>query len=139
MRRLASLLVARLAVSVLSPPARAGINIWTGGGPAGGPIRALLVDSASPTTIYAGTLGSGVFKSVDGGFTWNQTEPAGLLGSRTVRALVQDGAGTLYAGVEDAVDTPSPGGVFRSVDGGATWTPMDSGLTDRKVQALGFD
>ena len=71
--------------SMLSGSAWAGPNVWTGGGPEGAAIRAVLVES--PTTIYAGTVGSGVFKSANGGATWAQTEPAGSLATRTVRAL----------------------------------------------------
>ncbi len=104
-------------------------------GPEGGPIRSILVDPMTANTIYAGTLGSGVFKSTDGGANWTQTHPNGPLALRTVRALVRDNAGTLYAGVEDPVNALS-GGVFRSLDAGGTWTAMDTGLTNKKVQTL---
>ncbi len=60
--------------------ASAGLNTWTGTGPTGGAIRAVLVDPSAPSTIYIGTVGSGVFKSTDGGATWFPSEPAGPLG-----------------------------------------------------------
>jgi len=41
--------------------AEAGRNVWTTGGPEGGDIRALAVDPVTPTTLYAGTFGGGVF------------------------------------------------------------------------------
>ena len=47
--------------------------------------------------------------------------------------------GTLYAGVEDPVNAPSGSGVFQSIDGGTNWTAMDTGLTNKKVQALAVD
>jgi hypothetical protein len=39
----------------------AGLNVWTSNGPEGGSINALAIDPVTPTTLYAGTLGGGVF------------------------------------------------------------------------------
>ncbi|SRR6266487_427784 len=36
-------------------------------------ITALAVDPLTPTTLYAGTQGGGVFKSTDGGTSWSPT------------------------------------------------------------------
>jgi hypothetical protein len=52
-------------------PAQAGINAWTSHGPPGGSVRALAIAPSAPATLYAGTLGAGVFKSTDAGVTWN--------------------------------------------------------------------
>jgi hypothetical protein len=45
---------------------------------------------------------------------------------------------TLYAGASPAV-TGGAGGVFRSTDGGQTWTSLGSGLSTASVTALAFD
>ena len=34
-------------------------------------VRALAIDPATPTTLYAGTYGGGVFKSTNGGGSWS--------------------------------------------------------------------
>ena len=39
----------------------AGDNVWTSIGPEGGIINALAIDPTTPTTLYAGTGGGGVF------------------------------------------------------------------------------
>src|SRR5439155_865607 len=54
-------------------------------------------------------------------------------GGWDIRALVLDPTppGTLYAGTGD--------GVFQSTDGGASWNPVSSGLTNTFVQALALD
>jgi hypothetical protein len=52
-------------------PISAGFNAWTSIGPEGGWIYALAVDPNTPTTLYAGTYGGGMFKSTDGGATWS--------------------------------------------------------------------
>src|SRR5689334_14542820 len=60
-------------VSLLAGPqeaARAGTNVWTSIGPPGGYIRAIAIDPATPSTIYAGAFGPGIFKTSDGGSTW---------------------------------------------------------------------
>ena len=49
----------------------AGTNVWTSNGPEGGTIHALAIDPVTPTTLYAGTDGGGVFKSTNGGGNWS--------------------------------------------------------------------
>ncbi len=73
------LLIGLLALLIsLSQPltVSAGTNVWTSHGPEGGPIIALAIDPATPTTLYAVTYVSGVFKSNDAGGTWNAATPA---------------------------------------------------------------
>ncbi len=79
-------------------------------------IFALLVDARDPETIYAATWtlapgGGGVFRSTDGGRTWN---PAGLE-TQTVRALAQSRSNPeiLIAGTLD--------GVYRTTNEGRQW------------------
>ena len=139
MRRSAVTLLVVGLFFLLAGPASAGVDVWTRGGLEGAAIRSVLVDPASPATIYVGTLGSGVFKSTDGGATWAPAGAAQLAG-RTVRALVTDWptGTTIYAGVEDAVNAAN-GGVFKTVNGGTSWDLMDAGLSNKKVQALAWD
>ena len=75
-------------------------------------VYALVIDPATPSTVYAGTEPGGVFKSTDGGGTWISAN-TGLPDSyRGVFALAIDPAmpSTLYAGLYS--------GVFKSTDGG---------------------
>src|SRR5689334_17161264 len=53
-------------------PVSAGINQWTSNGPYGGIIETLAIDPTTPSTIYAGTYRGGLFKSTNGGETWNR-------------------------------------------------------------------
>ena len=111
-----------------APAARADLWVPASGVPSGEPV-ALAIDPSTPTTLYQGTVGGGVFRSTDGGNTWT---PAGLA-NRVVRALAIDPSTptTLYAG--------TGGGVFRSTDAGASWTAL--GLTDlhTQVEVLAID
>lgn len=95
-------------------------------------VLTLAVDPSNPSTIYAGTYGNGLFKSVDGASTW---APAGSgLRSSVVAtlALAPGQSSTVYAG-------SLGGGVNESLDAAQTWTPINSGLDLSLVSALVAD
>ena len=103
-------------------------NAWQQtGGPVGGDMSALAVDPLTPTTVYAGTANSGVYKSTDGGATWAPAN-AGMGSARVVALLIDTTTPTtLYAGGS---------GVYKSLDAGATWAQVASGIT---VQSMVMD
>lgn len=95
------------------------------------------IDPQSPTTLYAaayerqrtvwgfngGGPGGGVYKSTDGGATWNKLThdlPSGDDG-RIAVAVYRKNPNIVYALIQNA-----QGGVFRSEDKGATWKKMSS-------------
>ncbi|MFV2057110.1 MAG: hypothetical protein ACC707_11625 [Thiohalomonadales bacterium] len=79
-------------------------------------VFSLFVDPAMPTTVYAGTNTSGIYKSIDGGASWAATK--NKLGVTLVHTLIlgPETPTTIYAGVN--------GGYMRSSDGGLTWTGL---------------
>lgn len=78
-------------------------------------VRSLAIDPRTPSVVYAGTSGGGVFKSVDAGASWHRLtsspESAPLL------AVAPLTPSTLYA----ASFGP---GVYKSTDAGATWSHL---------------
>lgn len=90
------------------------------------------VDPTHPDTIYYGGQYDRVYRTTDGGATWDRHD-AGLAGRR-VTSLVIDPAppGTVYAATWG-------GGVARSNDGGVTWTPINDGLPAARVSELAID
>jgi hypothetical protein len=50
--------------------ARGELNVWRPIGPDGGFILALAVHPTTPTTVYAGTINGGLFKTTNGGRSW---------------------------------------------------------------------
>ncbi len=123
-----------LAIGALfSTVAYAGSGVWTSGGPYGGEVYALAINPTTPSTLYAGTYGAGVFKSIDSGGTWAATNTG--LTTSYVRGLAIDPLtpSTLYA------TTFGAAGVFRSIDSGATWAAANTGLTGLFVNALAIN
>jgi photosystem II stability/assembly factor-like uncharacterized protein len=96
------------------------------------PVYALAVHPRNPNVVYAGVGGGGVYKTVDGGRRWF---PAGTqIGELSgVRSLLIDPVtpAILYAGAGD--------GVYKSTNGGASWTYVSTGLGERAVAALVLD
>ena len=109
------------ALFLLAPLDAGAANQWTSIGPYGGKITALVIDQQNPTTLYAGTSGGGLFKSVNGGGIWIPAS-TGLTGE--VKAFVIDlkNPSILYAGITN-------GRVFKSTNGGLSWNLASSGLT----------
>ena len=97
-------------------------------------VCALAQDPATPNIMYAGTgegwfntdniRGNGIYKSTDGGVTWNQlisTDVVTRKDFELVNDLVVTGNGAVFAACRSATFCNS-GGVLRSADGGTTWT-----------------
>jgi len=98
-----------------------GGSTWTklSGQPIGTLINAFAFSSSGD--LYAGSDGSGLFVTRDAGTTWTQITSA--LATASVRSVAVNSHDHIFAGVEGY-----DGGVFRSTDGGATWTRMNAGL-----------
>src|SRR4051812_17193685 len=91
-----------------------------------------------PDTIYAGIQAAALFRSVDGGQTWNEL-PA--LRQHKSASAWQPGAGgmCLHTIVIDPSQPQrmfvaiSAAGVFRTEDAGASWQPMNRGLRSEQI------
>jgi photosystem II stability/assembly factor-like uncharacterized protein len=90
------------------------------GRPLGGTRGAgIFLDSGQPARLYLGLQDGSLFGSTDGGATLNRLAPPGPV---VALAVDPSGAGTLYA----ATTRPRP--LYRSDDGGGTWTRISLGL-----------
>ena len=84
-----------------------------------------------PYFLQSGGPGSGLWKSTDGGETWTQVTggglPAGQLGRIGIAiSLSQPRIMYLMVEAEDDPDGTDRSGLYRSDDGGATWTQMNT-------------
>ncbi len=105
-------------------------------GPAGMSGRVAAIDAveANPDVVYAGAATGGVWKSTNGGLTFEpifDDQPVAAIGSI---AIFQANPSILWVGTGEGNvrNSASVGnGVYRSLDGGATWTHLGLEGTER--------
>ena len=90
-------------------------------------VSSLLVDTSG--LVVAGTSFSGIYRSTDGGKTFNKIQNE--LGADGILALIANKAGYLFAGTSV--------GLYRSLDWGQTWTGTDSALVGIQINNLLLD
>lgn len=108
-------------------------------------IGALAIDQNNPEIIWVGTgegnprnsmnLGAGIFKSTDGGTTWEQL---GLIETKTIHRIIIDprDSNTVYVGaMGDPFSPNAHRGLYKTTDGGKNWekilyTNDKSGVAD---------
>jgi photosystem II stability/assembly factor-like uncharacterized protein len=97
-------------------------------------IGALAFDPSDPTKVYAGSgegnfyynLGAGVYRSTDGGGTWNVLSSKPFIGSGFFDLVVDPkNPILLYAAIIDG--TGKGGGFYKSTNGGASWSLKRAG------------
>ena len=108
---------------------------WRSVGPhRGGRSVAVAGHPTEPLTFYFGASGGGVYKTSDGGITWSNISD-GYVNSASVGAIAiaPSDPNVLYVGMGEACirgNVSFGDGVYRSTDGGRTWTHR--GLTDTR-------
>jgi len=111
-----------------------GLNWRCIGPPRGGRVVAVAGDPVDPMTYYFGACAGGVWKTTDGGTYWENISD-GYFKSATVGALTvaQSDSNVIYAGMGETtirIDVSYGDGVYKSTDGGNSWTHM--GLEDTR-------
>src|SRR5262249_26175844 len=114
-------------------------------------IPQIAVDPRNPDRVYAAVLGHpygaseqrGVFRSTDGGTTWQRVLYKDANTGASDVVIDPRHPEVVYAALWEARLGPSEdgnafrgtgGGLFKSTDGGTTWHPLKGGLPDNAVQ-----
>ncbi len=130
-------LVAAAACSACSPALAQTVPAWTTLGPPGGTVSAMLVDPATPTTLYAGTPENGVFVSSDGGTNWsvgNAGLAAAIVGRQSLFAVH-----ALVANARDVYAATGAGVVYTPLGAAPNWTALADTGASTPVTMLAFD
>ncbi|HEY3038072.1 MAG TPA: hypothetical protein VGJ66_05005 [Pyrinomonadaceae bacterium] len=117
-------------------------------------IGRVVIDSRNPNIVYVAALGHlwgpnkerGVFKTTDGGKTWTNVlfinEDTGVIDL----TMDPESSMTLYAAAYQRRRTPwgfnggGPGSaLYKTIDGGATWTKLTKGLPEGITGRIGVD
>ncbi|HEY2471145.1 MAG TPA: glycoside hydrolase [Terracidiphilus sp.] len=108
----------------------------------GGRTRALAGVPSEPATFYMGAVGGGVWKTTDAGVTWHSIwndEPSGSIGSIAVSLSDPN---VVYVGSGEGLQRPdlSTGdGVYKSTDGGKSWTHLESLRDTQQIGQVAID
>ena len=104
---------------------------WTpiGPGNVGGRVRSILVHPTTPTTMFAGSVGGGIWKTVNGGASWTPIND--FMANLAVTSMVfhPTNPSIVYAATGEGyynADSIRGAGIFKSTDGGTTWTQLAS-------------
>lgn len=93
---------------------------WSSVGPAPPAVEASIAIDTATRTVYIASLGGGILKSKDGGYTFaavNQGLDSLVVASL---AMAQNNPDLIYAG--------TGAGIYKTINGGATWSATGSGL-----------
>src|SRR5215467_12250430 len=117
-------------------------------------IGRVVIDPHDPNIVYVAAVGHlwgpnqerGVYKTIDGGHTWTRSlfidEDTGV----SDLAIDPQSPRTLYASAYQRRRTPSGfngggphSGLYKTIDGGASWTRLTSGLPEGVTGRIGID
>jgi photosystem II stability/assembly factor-like uncharacterized protein len=117
-------------------------------------IARIMIHPANPDIVYVAAMGHlfspnaerGVFKTSDGGKTWTNILTINDKIGAVDLMLVRSAPDALYAAMYDKVRLPwhyELGGpesaIYKTVDGGTTWTKLGGGLPTGRIGRIGLD
>src|SRR5262245_26927195 len=104
---------------------------WTPVGPPGGDVRSLVQDPEDAGRIYLGTSRGILYRSDDGGLSWERMPASPALSGSSLDELAVDSEGALWVGYWEVQSTG--GGVARSTDGGRSFNVFMRGESVRAL------
>ena len=106
--------------------------MWVSIGPTSETIAALAIDPRTPSIVYAGSDGDGIFRSTNSGESWSKVTNG--LTDLYVSAIVIDPATPkiLYIGTRES-------GVFKSTNSGESWSAVNTSLPCPYIFSLAID
>jgi photosystem II stability/assembly factor-like uncharacterized protein len=101
---------------------------WLGPSNIGGRVRAIAIKPNDPNIIYIGSASGGLWRTTNGGTSWNVIND--FMPSLSISSIVYDpiNSNIMYLGTGEgnAPDGIPGAGIFKSSDGGSTWSQLAS-------------
>jgi photosystem II stability/assembly factor-like uncharacterized protein len=106
---------------------------WLGPGNIGGRVRSILIHPTTPSTMWVGSVAGGVWKTLNGGASWFPLDD--FMANLAISCMAMDPTNpdVIYAGTGEGLgagDGIQGAGIFKTTDGGATWTRLSSTATN---------
>jgi photosystem II stability/assembly factor-like uncharacterized protein len=102
---------------------------WLGPGNIGGRVRSLLIHPTNTSIMWAGSVGGGVWKTLNGGTSWFPLDD--FMPNLAICCMVMDpnNPDVIYAATGEGfgnIDAIQGAGIFKTTDGGTNWTQLPS-------------
>jgi hypothetical protein len=118
-----------------------GRHSWTERGPSnmGGRTRALVIHPTTPSRMWAGSVGGGIWRSDNSGGSWYPLDD--WMGNLAICCLTMDpgNSNVMYAGTGEGFgnfDAISGEGIWKTTNGGSSWTQIASTLSFGSVNRI---
>ena len=136
-----ALVLTLAAIALPFAPARAGVNRWTGGGPNAGWPEQIAIAPSKPSVIYAAVHnGRGIFKSTDGGASWRNVSGPTFVKQGIQAVIVDpDNPARAWISVGNFGHPGQDSGLFRTTNGGTSWTKLDDPSAPASAESLAVD
>ena len=109
---------------------------WSSNGPTDIPVISLAIHPSSPDTIYAGTVGNGIYLSTDGGGSWaSVSTDIDTLYVATI-AINPQNPQIIYAGAVGGFEAT---GIYKTANGGTNWNHTVSGIENLDITSLAIN
>jgi regulation of enolase protein 1 (concanavalin A-like superfamily) len=102
---------------------------WLGPANIGGRLRSIVIHPTRPSTVFAGSVAGGIWRSDDGAVSWRPVDDFMTNLAIASLAINPRNPDEMYAGTGETfgnADSIRGAGLFKSVDGGVTWTQVSS-------------